>query len=170
MQVISIAECSKGSILQYFWPSLSYHLSLRSLFCLFWVAVLHRFYCRSTSLIWASTTTPTLSYKALDCIQYQYNLCKFEKCQEKKTPLTWNRVLKANILVSWQTLTLVRESSGSVEECLTQDRGLAGSSLFLSRVEKQCGSWSDGLIEASWSGSTLLLHKKLCCTLLKLMF
>ena len=33
MQVKSIAECSKGSILQYFLPSLSYHLSLRSLFC-----------------------------------------------------------------------------------------------------------------------------------------
>ena len=31
----SIAECSKGSILQYFLPSLSYNLSLRSLFCLF---------------------------------------------------------------------------------------------------------------------------------------
>ena len=30
-----IAECSKGSILQYFRPSLSYHLSLRSLLCLF---------------------------------------------------------------------------------------------------------------------------------------
>ena len=35
MQVKSVAECSKGSILQYFWPSLSYYLSLRSLFCLF---------------------------------------------------------------------------------------------------------------------------------------
>ena len=35
MQVKSIAECSKGSILQYFRPSLSYHLSLRYLFCLF---------------------------------------------------------------------------------------------------------------------------------------
>ena len=35
MQVESIAECSKGSILQYFRPSLSCHLSLRSLFCLF---------------------------------------------------------------------------------------------------------------------------------------
>ena len=35
MQVKSIAECSKGSILQYFRPSLSYYLSLRSLFCLF---------------------------------------------------------------------------------------------------------------------------------------
>ena len=39
MQVKSIAECSKGSILQSFRPSLSYHLLLRSLFCLFWVAV-----------------------------------------------------------------------------------------------------------------------------------
>ena len=35
MQVKSNAECSKGCILQYFRPSLSYHLSLRSLFCLF---------------------------------------------------------------------------------------------------------------------------------------
>ena len=34
MQVKSIAKCSKGSILKYFQPSLSYHLSLRSLFCL----------------------------------------------------------------------------------------------------------------------------------------
>ena len=31
----SIAECSKGGILQYFQPSLSYQLLLRSLFCLF---------------------------------------------------------------------------------------------------------------------------------------
>ena len=35
MQVKGIAECSKASILQFFRPSLSYHLSLRSLFCLF---------------------------------------------------------------------------------------------------------------------------------------
>ena len=35
MQDKSIAECSKGSILHYFLPSLIYHLSLRSLFCLF---------------------------------------------------------------------------------------------------------------------------------------
>ena len=31
----NITECSNGSILQYSRPSLSYHLSLRSLFCLF---------------------------------------------------------------------------------------------------------------------------------------
>ena len=35
MQDKSIAECSKGSTLQYLRSSLSYHLSLRSLFCLF---------------------------------------------------------------------------------------------------------------------------------------
>ena len=35
MQVRSIAECSNESILQYFRPSISYHLSVGSLFCLF---------------------------------------------------------------------------------------------------------------------------------------
>ena len=35
LQVKCIAESSKRSILQYFRPSLCYHLSLRSLFCLF---------------------------------------------------------------------------------------------------------------------------------------
>ena len=39
MQVKSIAEC----ILQFFGPSLSYHLSLRPLFSLYLVAVLHIF-------------------------------------------------------------------------------------------------------------------------------
>ena len=47
MQVKSIAKFSKGSILQYFRPSLSYHLSFRSLFCLFlsgrFTQVLHVF-------------------------------------------------------------------------------------------------------------------------------
>ena len=49
MQVKSIAECSKRSILQYFEHSLSYHLYLSRLFCLFWVATLDRFY--SSSLV-----------------------------------------------------------------------------------------------------------------------
>ena len=35
MQVNSIAESSKGSILQYFQPALSYHMAFRPLFCLF---------------------------------------------------------------------------------------------------------------------------------------
>ena len=42
MQVKSIAECSKGSILQCFWPSLNYHLFLRSLFCLFFEWLLEK--------------------------------------------------------------------------------------------------------------------------------
>ena len=51
MQVKSIAECSNGSILQYFWPSLSCHLSLRSNFVYFWVAASDRFYCTITSFL-----------------------------------------------------------------------------------------------------------------------
>ena len=35
MQVKAIAECSKGSILQYLQPSLSYYFPLRPLLCLF---------------------------------------------------------------------------------------------------------------------------------------
>ena len=63
MQVKGIAECSKGSILQYIWPSLSYHLSLRSLF---WVAILHRFYCIfiitiSFAILWESIMSHCLS-------------------------------------------------------------------------------------------------------------
>ena len=41
----SFADCSKGSILQYFLPALSYHLSLRPLFCLFWGGRLRQVYC-----------------------------------------------------------------------------------------------------------------------------
>ena len=61
MQVKSIAECSNGSILQYFGPSLSYHLSLKSLFCLFfngllWQVLLYKHFVNSSSdkqhLIW----------------------------------------------------------------------------------------------------------------------
>ena len=52
MQVKSIAECSKGSILQSFWPSLSYHLLLRSLFCLFLSGCLGQVY-----MYWQPTCT-----------------------------------------------------------------------------------------------------------------
>ena len=55
MLVKSITECSKGSILQYFRPWLSYQLLLRSLFWLFWMAVLHMFYCKA-NLDWCSQT------------------------------------------------------------------------------------------------------------------
>ena len=52
MQVKSIAECSKGSILQSFRPSLSYHLLLRSLFCPFFEWLL-----RTCFLYWQPTCT-----------------------------------------------------------------------------------------------------------------
>ena len=50
MEVKSIAECLKGSILQYFWSSqCSCHLDLSPVY--FWVAVLHRFYCMVIQLL-----------------------------------------------------------------------------------------------------------------------
>ena len=51
MQVKSIAECSKGSILQYIRLSLSHHLSLTSLLCLFWSGRLRQglLYCLMVS-------------------------------------------------------------------------------------------------------------------------
>ena len=57
------------SILQYFRPSLGYHLSLKSLFCLFlsgcFTPVLHRFYTGFTVLTWVRvrgfvSTSPTV--------------------------------------------------------------------------------------------------------------
>ena len=55
-------------ILQYFWPSLSYHLSLKSLFCLFWVAVLHRFYY---CIVLCRQWSPKITYElACDFVQW----------------------------------------------------------------------------------------------------
>ena len=45
MKAKSIAECSKGSILQYFWPALSNDLSWKPISVFLRVADLHRFYC-----------------------------------------------------------------------------------------------------------------------------
>ena len=42
MKVKSIAECSPWSILHYLRPSLSHHLSLRSLFCIFLIVCLRQ--------------------------------------------------------------------------------------------------------------------------------
>ena len=46
-----------GFLEQYFRPSLSYHLSLRSMLCPFWVTVLHRSYC--TNLIFCEVFSNT---------------------------------------------------------------------------------------------------------------
>ena len=61
MQVKCIAECSKGSILQYFRPSISYHLSLRPLCCLFFSGCLRQFYCTSSCF----EASPTMSILTL---------------------------------------------------------------------------------------------------------
>ena len=58
MQVKSIEECSKRSILQYFRPALSYHLSLRSLFCLFLSSRLRQVLLYCFWLVWLSTRPP----------------------------------------------------------------------------------------------------------------
>ena len=49
MKFESIAECSPWSILQYFWPALSDNWSWKSILVFLRVAVLHRFYCISSS-------------------------------------------------------------------------------------------------------------------------
>ena len=67
MQVKNIAEC----FLQYFQPSLSYHLSLRSLFCLFLsgrFTVLHFYTHNMCQIIFKSTTAGIFTYK------YDYNI------------------------------------------------------------------------------------------------
>ena len=48
MQVESIEECSKWSILKYFWPALSDNWSLNQFLVFLRVAVLGRFYCMLT--------------------------------------------------------------------------------------------------------------------------
>ena len=74
MQVKSIAECSKGSILQYFRPSLSYHLSLRPLFCLYLSGFTVS--CESTKI---SCTGP-----------YGSSHCPMEMSRDMRFPTMWN--------------------------------------------------------------------------------
>ena len=76
MQVKSIAECSVGSILQYFQHSLRYHLSLRYLFCLFLRG-------RSTQVLLYSANFP---YRR-KCKNYRYR--NAEPCYNT----FWNNVI-----------------------------------------------------------------------------
>ena len=71
MQVESIAECSKGSILQYFQPSLSYHLSLGPLFCLFLSDCLRQVFLYTSH--WPMSSS--LDYKRL--ISFAFTNCQF---------------------------------------------------------------------------------------------
>ena len=62
MQVKSIAECSKGSILQYFRPSLNYHWSLSFLFCLFLSGLLRLYYINQMHGLKTSWSPQLLSH------------------------------------------------------------------------------------------------------------
>ena len=87
MQVKSIAECSNGSILQYFRPSVSYYLSLRSLFCRFRVAVLHRLTITNLSTILNSNATFSY-YHSFDILMYLLKLI-FEIWRLKDDIIFW---------------------------------------------------------------------------------
>ena len=76
MQVKNIAECS---ILQYFLPSLSYHSSLRSLFCLFLSGPFTQvllYVLPVPTLTWR----PGISYKGLS---YLFGLCDYKLSNEE---------------------------------------------------------------------------------------
>ena len=119
MKVKSIAECSKGSILQYFnegqsiaeccilqyfWPSLSHQLSFRSLFCVFWVAILHRFYCTWSKGSNKTAYLPMLIwvFNALSCGKTMYdgpyNQSDYKRVNSVKQFSVINSVI--NILLS----------------------------------------------------------------------
>ena len=80
MQVKSIAECSKGSILQFFWPSLTYHLSLRSLCCLFLSGRWSMFYCICLFPVSKNVLQPCkicTIYPAIQIFMFSSCLCKY---------------------------------------------------------------------------------------------
>ena len=98
MQVKSIAECSKGSILQYFRPSLSHHLLLRSLFCLF---LSGRFtqVLLYTSLVWKQTA----SSAALAICSFVVN-CDRPQIMLKIHKLSDNKPTRQAKSMSWNTV------------------------------------------------------------------
>ena len=72
----SIAECSKGSILQYFRPSLSYHLSLRSLFYLFLSG-------RFTQVLLYIIATNKIKRSLSNCVKYLLQQNETKPCKVK---------------------------------------------------------------------------------------
>ena len=123
MQVKSIAECPKGSILQYFRPALSYHLSLRSLFCLlfytgFPVFLSHTFVVHKHLELCLETSQVDVAYG--DYVWWQ----------ERSLLLTWilSFVPWSEILV-WTNLVLqfefrreTSEADASLEDNVSQIR------------------------------------------------
>ena len=83
MQVKSIAKCSKGSILQYFRPSLSYHLSIRSLFCLF------------------------LSGRARQVLLSKYTICSIVLIRILTKVITGSKVYHISLNIRWPQFVFV---------------------------------------------------------------
>ena len=95
MQVKSSAECSKGSILQSFQPSLSYHLLVRSLFCLLLSGCL-----RHALLYWHPTYTFVfvefidLLWDGIFLLKWDFFTTKkgWVHCLRKWWAIFWNQV------------------------------------------------------------------------------
>ena len=98
MQVKSIAESFKGSILQYFLPSLSYHLSFRPLFCLFLSGCVRQvfLYKQLETVVHVCTVKPVLSChskKKKMVFKTDYRLM-----QVKSIADCWSKVLQNALL------------------------------------------------------------------------
>ena len=83
-QLSPYTDQKEGSILQYFRPLLSYLLSLRSLFCLFWVAVLHRLYCTQISGNISTMPCTSTSNSKETNLQFSISLSQSEYTAQEK--------------------------------------------------------------------------------------
>ena len=129
-----------GTILQYFRPSLSYHLSLRSLFCLclsgrFAQVLLYYVQCSFWHLSWNHTLHIRLnSYSILSVVFIKLGRNRVvakSRHTGRKTKywasnfVDWffTHISTASFLNSNAMSDQDRECSGSVVECLPRDRG-----------------------------------------------
>ena len=108
MQVKSIVECSKESILQYFWPSLSYHLSLGSLLCLFLSGLF------TQVLLYFKTVEPRAEgYNTVPPVRLELATPQFQIKHPSTEPLCYSQVPKpSSNLINKQTISDQSLSSG----------------------------------------------------------
>ena len=114
-------ECSKGSILQYFRPSLSYHIY----FVYFWVAVLHRLFCiLMSSSIWFDTISLGWFIVHIKGSQIRISKLRFNPLLHNKAFWRlWNRSTVAQWKSAWLETKgpRVRASPASLCCVLEQD-------------------------------------------------
>ena len=89
MQVKSIAECSKESILQYFRPSFSYHLSLRAFLSIFEWSLKSGFTVIPTHIEVSSTLA------SCTCLSKDWLFSYSETCLKRPLKHRQNKGLKA---------------------------------------------------------------------------